>query len=82
LELKEFRELSDAVEYDRQNQLSYQRHLVFCQLTAAGVKQLTPERLLPLPLIDGNADRLREQRDSIMDYAKLLKKKRTENGRT
>jgi len=81
LSLQEFRELSEAVEYDRQAQLSYQRHFYFSLLIAQGVKNLTPQKFLPLPLIDGNPeDRLKIQRDEIMELGRKMFENRKANG--
>jgi hypothetical protein len=81
LSLQEFRELSEAVEYDRQSQLSYQRHLIYSLLMAQGVKNLSIEKFLPLPLIDGNPeDRLKIQREEIMELGRKMFENRKANG--
>jgi hypothetical protein len=80
--LREFRELSDAVEYERQSILSYQRHFYYCLLLAQGSKGLTPEKLLPLPLIDKvKVDRLQTQRQEILELGRQMAAKRLKNGR-
>jgi hypothetical protein len=82
LTLAEFRALSDAVEYERQSDLSYQRHFFLSVLMAQGVKKISPEKFLPLPLIDGKSEgRLKEQRDEILQLGREMFEKRLKNGR-